>query len=606
MNKKIILILIFVLIEILISINIIYNKFCFKPFTKLTYEEIQETCFSKKNVTCNIPINLATIDKTKLKKDYKFEIHVKYTSKAQKALEIIVLAFLIGIFIYTFKNTRKKEDEEYSFKDLFLFSLLANYKSIYITSINITQISLWVSFLTISFGIILFFILYFLAKAFSKNKTDSILISIFLCSVAFSSRNIFPLEYYRFSVHTSPDALIAIGIFVTVLSLIFLLNSKKILEFIKRTTLILLLLCLLNACSQIAKESIPRFEKINLKTNLEIKKTDFNKNVYILLLDSYSGKTTLENLNHDNSDFYNELKKENFKVFENFQSNYNRTILALSSIFNLDFVENIPQKTANNAISEGEFFKLFKKLNYKIFYYNEDSLITPREDSFDLISTNNEFTTYHSLNTLTQGTIFEPILDLSFINKKKEPPFIDLVFREKNKKLVFMHFMMPHPPYRFDENGNPYNTPCELQLDYKTMLYGLNKEAYIKFLKYANKETLKLIKQIKEQDENSIIILMGDHGARLKCYYDGEWRHLEEFKKEKEALFTSFNTFLAYYDNSNQKENYKEAKSLINFYRMFVNEKFGTKLEKLPDRKFFLYTDEDDIKIQNIKGFEVS
>ena len=75
-------------------------------------------------------------------------------------------------------------------------------------------------------------------------------------------------------------------------------------------------------------------------------------NVYLILLDAYSGNTLLEkDFGFDNSEFYKKLRDRGFVVQEKSFSNYPNTELSMPSILNmnyLDFLVEIQGEDSND------------------------------------------------------------------------------------------------------------------------------------------------------------------------------------------------------------------------------------------------------------------
>ena len=92
------------------------------------------------------------------------------------------------------------------------------------------------------------------------------------------------------------------------------------------------------------------------------------------------------------------------------------------------------------------------------------------------------------------------------------------------------------------------------------------------------------------------------HKESGKYYTVDEKSHFQELTGDKWFLKAHFNTFLAYYNPDINKEYYKNTNSLVNFYRKFANEVFGTDFQQLPDKKYYIYYDQSPILFNKIKG----
>ena len=75
--------------------------------------------------------------------------------------------------------------------------------------------------------------------------------------------------------------------------------------------------------------------------------------------------------------------------------------------------------------------------------------------------------------------------------------YMDIVINNnQTPKLVFAHFLMPHPPYLYDENGVTMKTNNRLDICISRGECLNNNVNYLKFLQYANNTTLTLINKL--------------------------------------------------------------------------------------------------------------
>ena len=385
---------------------------------------------------------------------------------------------------------------------------------------------------------------------------------------------------------------------------ITLINTKKIIIFLKPFTIALIVLCLFNGISkEIRTSNIDYIGTKNLQNFNLSPKT--NRDIYIILLDMYAGNDTLKHLGYDNSKFLNTLKEKGFLVFDNLDSNYNKTLASIPSVLNFDYLDTLPYKTSSDAISESAMFRIAKKLKYNIYYLNSWPLELSIKDKYIKHIYNSDFYLGQaSLALFFNNTIFEPVINI--LNKtnpiENTLKYMDIVIKDnKSKKFVFAHFLMPHPPYLYDENGNIIKNQKDINI--QKLQFNQNNESYLNFLKYTNNKTLEIVNKLLSTDKNKpIIIIFGDHGIRKTYYTNNEQEHFSELTKDKFFLKGHFNTFLAYYNPDLNKENYKNTHSLVNFFRRFANESFGTEFSSLPDKKFYIYYDNSLKYIHNIKG----
>lgn len=260
-------------------------------------------------------------------------------------------------------------------------------------------------------------------------------------------------------------------------------------------------------------------------------------NVYFLLFDGYPGQKNLT----DSFDFSNE-KFSQFLIKSDFislpvMSNYDKTHYSMSSILNMNYVNNEYKvdietqkgyQARQHEIKHAAVFSIFKRMGYEILNYS----------IFDLennpgLNDRNSFLLAHSI-LLTDKILLSRIRKNIWLNPTgtilKYFPISQnqsiFVFRSSNikaqkllletlnnnsikPKFCYTHLLMPHEPYYFDSTG--LNTdPAKLSSDESI----LDRGKFISYLKYTNTVAEKMISAIKKKDPKAIIIFMSDHGFR--------------------------------------------------------------------------------------------
>src|SRR5690606_23546202 len=131
-------------------------------------------------------------------------------------------------------------------------------------------------------------------------------------------------------------------------------------------------------------------------------------------------------------------------------------------------------------------------------------------------------------------------------------------------RFVYTHLLMPHFPYYSNEEGKEY--PFS-----KLKSIGIaDKEAYLSYLKYVNKEVLSLLDSIDTLSSNPpVIALVSDHG----------------FRQSKDAAGSSyaFSNLLCLRIPGKQIEPVQGI-SNVNFFRILLNAQFGQRMEMLKNR----------------------
>ncbi len=335
------------------------------------------------------------------------------------------------------------------------------------------------------------------------------------------------------------------------------------------------------------QNNIASFSKIVFKN----RKHKITPNIYFVLLDEYGGKNALKtNYNFDNSVFYNELKKRKFFVAEKMNANYDKTPLCMASMFNLGYINKATLYSFN---SYNNYLIYFKTLyENSLFRFLKQQQIDIYNLSFiDIKNTKNIFQ-YGNFQQV-KYLIYKDILIVRYWNnlvnlfvkqQKYKSFFVETkienhnkanikIFektveisklKSKNSKFVYSHVMLPHAPFYCDSNGKEYNV---------NNVKVINKEHYIPYLKYANKQILKLADTILNNDSNPVLIFMSDHGDRYLYTRD----------KPKNYNSIAFDNFFAI---KSSNKNFDKIKSNVNVFRILLNTYFNQHLEMINDSSF--------------------
>ena len=317
---------------------------------------------------------------------------------------------------------------------------------------------------------------------------------------------------------------------------------------------------------------------------------DYTPNVYYIILDEYVSSKVLKDIfDFDNQDFISQLSARGFHVTENSHSNYANTFLSLTSSLNMEYVnyltdaagaDSANRKIPYQLISDNNIMNIFKSLNY--------TLVSSHPFSYTItlsgyeICVNSPFTSQLEV-ILWKSTILSPLINSEYFyadhilcqfselsslhNSAKEPFF------------VYMHFLLPHPPYVFDPSGNLK----EVQINSASTLQEL-KLGYTDQVQFTNKKMIETIDKILlESDSPSIIILQGDHGTKtlLKKYGDNWDNQNDESITERMSIFN------AYYLPVQNTDLIYDSITPVNSFRLILNAYFNANYELLEDKSYF-------------------
>lgn len=333
--------------------------------------------------------------------------------------------------------------------------------------------------------------------------------------------------------------------------------------------------------------------------------------VYFIIFDEFTSSASLKKYwNYPNDTLNNFLKNYHFFVSEKSKSNYSFTCFSLAATFEMQYL-NLPEGYKAGAaidLARGEYtlFKnsavdLFEKQgytihNYSIFdmanypafnglYFNnlsdlfisDETLFgrTMRDIGWNL---HNPFErNVHIRDSLDRLNTFN--LRNNYINKTITDAE-NAIENDDNatKDFYYFHFLLPHDPYIYDENGK-FNQSTTMSVN----------EKYLEQVKYATKVLMRLTKRLFEKTQGkAVIILQGDHGFK-------SWPGEDNFKDK------AFENLNAIYLPDTNYTGYYNGVSPVNTYRLLFNHYFNTHYKILPDTSVPFFFQEDLKRIYGLR-----
>ena len=377
-----------------------------------------------------------------------------------------------------------------------------------------------------------------------------------------------------------------------VLALFFKKTNRTFSTLTKYLNILFILLILVDAGVLISKTSSKESLTVNLTREKIVRCASCtHPDIFLIVADEYAGKQELQEVfGFDNSVFLNELKSRGFHVVENSRSNYNATVYSMASMFNMNYLENFK----NNRITLRDMFRCRELINdnavsnflknsgYSIHNYSffkvageenavKNLFFPTHRDLFTSQTFINRMMHDIAFNFASKATL-ERIRKNNLYNDKIIDSLTIKTILEKTKtpKFVYSHFTMPHHPYFLDSNGK------EAAYELLTDSYSSNKNAYVEYLVYTNKQLLKIVDLIKAHAERGfIIMIMSDHG----------WRQFDE-DANKDYHFMNLNAvFLPNQDYSH----YYNGMSNVNQFRVLMNIYFQQNFPMLKDSTKYLF-----------------
>jgi len=312
--------------------------------------------------------------------------------------------------------------------------------------------------------------------------------------------------------------------------------------------------------------------------------------VYYIILDGYAGTNSLKEFSgFDNQKFVRFLNDREFYVHPQSYSNYPTTPTSMAATLNMQYVNQLADIVGSDLndmhptfkiIQENLVMKYFKSKGYTLIGYNTGILHLDETKKFDFY--------YCESDTLLDNVVISSMLHQSiigyFVEKVRYQEYRDSIlcaFSElpeiKNidePTFVYAHFNMPHTPYIFSSNGEPFDPARQSNLGSSG-----NVDDYINYLKFTNMKMQKLVEHLLDTDDPPIIIIQSDHGSGFGL----DWENpTDDMLREKMSNFQAF--YLPNGDSSLMSE----ATTPVNIFRVLFNSHFNENHEILTDKIFWV------------------
>jgi hypothetical protein len=323
--------------------------------------------------------------------------------------------------------------------------------------------------------------------------------------------------------------------------------------------------------------------------------------IYIIILDGYGRKDVLQKIyGYDNSSFLNALGQRGFYVATENHSNYIETPFAMAALWNFDY--EIPWDSTGDyaqyvtdPIQNNRVFHLLKEISYKTVSFDGLASYTQIQGADVFLSDFvpiNKFESY-----LLMGTPLEPISNIFGLrlpipnyathrsrmmyklNTIKEIPTLI-----PSPKITYLHILAPHPPFVFDENGNPID-PSRPYSIYDANEFQGSREEYQKGYRnqviFINGKILDVVDALlKKSKQPPIILIMGDHGPGSMFNFDVDnpgcvWERTK-------------NLYAIYLPGYKKDGMLSPSMTPVNTFRVIFDTYFGAHLPLLEDRTYLM------------------
>jgi hypothetical protein len=325
-----------------------------------------------------------------------------------------------------------------------------------------------------------------------------------------------------------------------------------------------------------------------------------NPDIYYFILDGYARADYLEyKTNFDNSEFTDALTSRGFYVAPCSRTNYNNTILALTTALNMHFYADLEGVAKAQGLNRTQIWRYLKpnitmqtlhSLGYQTMAFdsgyfwssmeNADVYLQPWADTGDppfmttfeylLLKSTPLVALYERDGELTSTALDDLVFPYRYHVAQEEyildqAPRIAQIDRPT---FTFIHVMIPHEPMVFSPEGiNTSTLYFGAPSDWPTTPSAFQK-AYVNGVKYLNPRMLEIVDQIlRDSNTPPIIIIQGDHG-----FWSG----------------VNLPILNAYFLPGDAAKELYPTISPVNSFRLIFNEYFGTNLALLEDTSYLV------------------
>lgn len=291
-------------------------------------------------------------------------------------------------------------------------------------------------------------------------------------------------------------------------------------------------------------------------------------NIYLIQPDGYVSQEVMEQppYNHK-SDLYDWLDNDGFKLYPNFRSNYNATLLSNASMFSMkhhyyggNTFPAIEMANSRDVVSgKNPVVSILKNNDYHTFLVVQDEYFQQNncEQLYDYRNIDLNMISMFSKGYNVQRDVFEDLKSAMRIQVEKP-------------KFFFIEKILPHHVY----------------LDVANNKFEEERDWYLNRLEQVNEWLKNVINYISEKDENALIIVLADHGG-----FVGIENYQELYSNNNPThLNSTFSVLAAIKWNGYLKNNFdKELRTNVNLFRILfsVLSEDNTYLDHLEDNSVY-------------------
>jgi hypothetical protein len=349
---------------------------------------------------------------------------------------------------------------------------------------------------------------------------------------------------------------------------------------------VLLLLPLFQITSLYVQSAYSELQVESESNTLDLTPGSQPPDIYYIILDGYGRSDAVKKYGYDNSDFLNDLRSLGFYIAECSQSNYAQTKMSITSSLNFNyldqlsdrFVEGSSDRTGMTALLQHNAVrKSLEKAGYKTISFASGFPMTEFTNADYFFAPHTSWADLNDFESLLVKTTFAGSAEPGSANTASDMPNsdpalsrertlyvlanLDKVASIKGPKFVFVHLVIPHPPFVFGPTGGP-PAPDQEGIS-RTKQIGIH---YRDQAIYISRQMMEIVPRIIANSVTPpVIVIQGDHGPTVPSDAHDRMKNLN-----------------VYYLPGVDAKLYPSI-TPVNTFRVIFNSYFGQHLELLDD-----------------------
>jgi hypothetical protein len=478
--------------------------------------------------------------------------------------------------------------------------LFAIYPVLALLAFNISEVDFSSGLRPLVLSVLIAGLLISIFYLFYRDGGRAALISTILLILFFSYGHIYILlkgvevgGFYLFRHRT----LIPIWMILTVLAVWLTsrrhTNMASVTYMLNIVGLFLLILPIFQLVSFFLQNKASETNTANNTSTLTLQVNNPSPDIYYIILDGYGRSDILKNeYDYDNSEFLDELRNLGFFVADCAQSNYAQTQISLASSLNFNYVDALSNRftpgsddrTGLDALIHHSLVRQsLERAGYTTVAFATGFLATELSDADYFLGPQRSLGELNEFESLLMETTFARLLQdgnrFGMQNAGSELyrertlfalDKLDKLSYIKGPKFVFVHLVIPHPPYVFGPTGGPVEAA-----EVGTTKTQQGASHYRDQAIYVSTRMAEIVPRIIANSVTPpIIVIQGDHGPTVASKPRSRMSNLNAY------FLPGANTSLY------------STITPVNTFRVIFNNYFGQNLQLLDDVS--LYSDYED------------